>query len=251
MEHFEFERIAPTAGLDRFVDQFWRTSWNLDQPFTQHIVTFPVVNLVVQADGSAMLSGPRTSNDERLLRGSGWAFGAMFRPGGFRPLFTRSMSDLVDVRIPAEQLFGHAIEVLAEEVVRAADSQDRVQRFSAFLLERFPDTPTIGEELSEVIEAAVTQVPPVTRVAELASMQGVSVRTLQRLFAEHVGIGPKQVLNRYRVQAAGELARTPAESWSAMAHRLGYSDQAHLTADLTETFGAPPATYSRLENPEP
>src|SRR5690606_39678244 len=38
----------------------------------------------------------------------------------------------------------------------------------------------------------------VRRVAELARSEGVSVRSLQRLFADYVGVSPKWVILRYR-----------------------------------------------------
>ena len=247
LEHFTLERFVPEGRTGRFVDRFWRTGWDLPTPFTQVIVAFPVVNLVVQSDRTITVTGVQRRRDERHLEGAGWALGAMFRPAGFRALAEAPMTTLAGRRIPAEEVFGPAASELADHVVDAADDQARVAAFTAFLADRLPDGPTVGEELSDLVEAAVSGHRPVTRVSELARTHGTSVRTLQRLFAEHVGVGPKAVLDRYRVLAAAELARTPPSSWADAAARLGYADQAHLTADLTATFGAPPAAYARAE----
>lgn len=250
MRHFRLERYAPSPELGRFVDRFWKTEWQLAEPFVQTIVTYPVVNLVVQADGSAVVSGVQRENDERRIDGTGWAFGVMFRPGGFRCLVDGPMLDLVDRRVPASDLFGPAADVLADAVVAAAGDPERIMLTTRFLLERLPGAPTVGEELSALVEAAAEGSEPVTRASELAARHGVSLRTLQRLFAEHVGIGPKAVLDRYRVQRAAEAALSPVTSWADVAQRLGYADQAHLTADLSGTFGAPPDTYAREESGE-
>jgi AraC-like DNA-binding protein len=245
LRHFTLERFDPDARLGRFVDRFWRTSWDLPEPFEQTIVAFPVVNLVFQADGSATFTGVQRSRDERRLEGTGWALGAMFRPGGFRPLSGVSMATLTGRRFPAEGLFGPPVRELAAALIRTDDILEQVRLITAFLDRLLPDEPTIGEDLSALIEAAASDAQPVTQVSELARRHRTSVRTLQRLFAEHVGMGPKAVLDRYRVLAAAELARNPPASWSEVVHRLGYADQAHLTADLSSTFGAPPAAYAR------
>src|SRR5690606_10297793 len=133
--------------------------------------------------------------------GDGWALGAMFRPGGFRPLVDVPMRSLVDQRVPGAELFGAAADALATAIVHATGDGERVALFERFLLERLqperlPSEPTVGEQLSDLVERAVAGDRPVTRSTELAQRFGVSTRTLQRLFAEHVGVGPKVMLDR-------------------------------------------------------
>jgi AraC-like DNA-binding protein len=246
-EKFSLQRWAPDPPLDRFVDRFWKTAWDLDEPFTQPIVTFPAVNLVFQADGSAVVSGIQTHNDGRRIEGKGWALAAMFRVGGFGPFCDRDLAALVDHRVPAAEMFGPDVISLADQIMRASTDERRLELFGEFLTKRAPTAHTHGEDISLLVEAAVGDTPAVTRVADLAGRAGVSVRTLQRQFHEHVGVGPKLVLERYRLQAAGEAARQPVRSWSDVAHQLGYSDQAHLTSDVSRGFGQPPAAYARAE----
>ncbi len=246
-EHFSLERWDPDPPLDRFVDRFWRTAWDLAQPFTQVIVTFPVVNFVFQADGSAVVSGVQRHNDDRRLEGTGWALGVMFRVGGFRPFTDRPMAALVDRRVPAAEVFGPAVHALTAAVLEAPSDERRIGLIEDFLDGLAPDARTPGEDISDLVDAAVGAAPPLTRAADLAERACVSSRTLQRLFQEHVGVGPKAVLDRYRVQGAGEAARRPVPSWAEVAAQFGYADQAHLTADMSRTFGEPPATYSRRE----
>jgi AraC-like DNA-binding protein len=246
-EKFSLQRWAPDPPLDRFIDRFWKTTWDLDEPFTQPIVTFPAVNLVFQADGSAVVSGIQTHNDGRRIEGRGWALAAMFRVGGFAPFSDRDLGALVDHRVPAVEMFGAEVISLAEQIVRATTDIERLRLFSEFLTHRSPIAHTPGEDISDLVEAAVGAAPAITGVADLAARAGMSVRTLQRLFHQHVGVGPKLVLERHRLQAAGEAARQPVRSWSDVAQQLGYSDQAHLTSDVSKAFGQPPATYARAE----
>jgi len=80
-------------------------------------------------------------------------------------------------------------------------------------------------------------------VAALAQM---SVRNLQRAFADYVGAGPKWVIRRCRLQdAAARAAAAESVDWSNLAVELGFADQAHLTRAFTATVGKPPATYAK------
>jgi transcriptional regulator GlxA family with amidase domain len=193
------------------------------------------------------VTGPQHRNDERQLEGSGWAFGARFRAGGFRPFVPMRLVELTDRRLAAADLFGAAAEAVADAVVDAPTDDDRRRLLAAFLLARTPVEPTVGEELSALLEQAAAEVPPVTRVIELAERHGVSVRTLQRQFLEHVGIGPKWCLDRARVHAVSARTRSEVSSWADVAHELGYADQSHLTSSFASAFGAAPVTYARRE----
>ncbi|MGI5213708.1 helix-turn-helix domain-containing protein [Plantactinospora sp. CA-290183] len=84
-----------------------------------------------------------------------------------------------------------------------------------------------------------------SRVDVLAGELGTTVRGLQRLFAEYVGIGPKWVIRRYRLHEVTErLARGAAIDWAELAAELGYADQPHLVRDFTKMFGEPPPRYA-------
>ncbi|MBM0256333.1 AraC family transcriptional regulator [Micromonospora sp. 4G55] len=85
----------------------------------------------------------------------------------------------------------------------------------------------------------------VLRVDDLARRHGTSTRRLQRLFLDHVGVGPKWVIRRYRLQEAIERAAEGPPDWSALAADLGYSDQAHLVRDFTAVTGVSPTAYVR------
>ena len=72
----------------------------------------------------------------------------------------------------------------------------------------------------------------------------VSTRKLQRLFNEYVGISPKWMIQRYRLQeAAQRLASATAVEWPAIALDLGYSDQAHYIREFKKLIGKSPAEY--------
>jgi AraC-like DNA-binding protein len=103
----------------------------------------------------------------------------------------------------------------------------------------------MAAQVAELVAAAEAD-RSLTRAEGLAARAGLSLRSLQRVFTEYVGIGPKWVIQRYRILDAAAAAHggDPVD-WAALAAELGFSDQAHLTRVFTQVVGTPPATYQR------
>ncbi len=78
----------------------------------------------------------------------------------------------------------------------------------------------------------------------LAARLGCSERTLQRALRDTLGQGPKWVTRWVRLQEATRLlSLQPAPPLAAVAHELGYADQAHLTNDFRDAVGLTPGAY--------
>ena len=67
-----------------------------------------------------------------------------------------------------------------------------------------------------------------------------------RALLELVGVGPKWIIRRSRVQEAAERVASGAPvAWAALAQELGYHDQAHLIHDFKAQVGFTPAVYAK------
>ena len=87
----------------------------------------------------------------------------------------------------------------------------------------------------------------VTRVAQVCDRFALSERALQRLVQRRLGLTPKWLIQRRRLQEAVERLRGMPDSLGDVAALLGYADQAHFTRDFarvtTMTRGSsPPGT---------
>jgi transcriptional regulator GlxA family with amidase domain len=82
------------------------------------------------------------------------------------------------------------------------------------------------------------------RVDQVAALGSRSVRSLQRLFATYLGVSPKSVLARYRLQdAAAAIDAGSVEDLAGLAVALGWFDQAHFSRDFRAVVGLPPSVY--------
>lgn len=228
-QHHEF--AAPAPDLAVFVARYWMVEWDYEQPYRQLIVPYPNVHLTFHPD-SAKLNGVASGHVHQVLDGRGRVFGIAFRPGMFRAFLGRAVSTITDRVLPAAEVF------------HGTPARHAVPEVEDFLRAGLPGPDPKAELAARVVDR-ITTTPEIVRVDVLADEFGTTVRQLQRLFAEHVGVGPKWVIRRYRLREVTErMAAGEAIDWAGLAADLGYADQAHFTRDFTRMFGETPARYA-------
>lgn len=241
---FEVERIAPAEDLAPFVDYHWLVRWDLDEPHVQQVIPQPRVHVAAE-DGRLLVHGITRERFERRLSGRAHALGIAFHAAGFRPVLRRSVSTLRGVVRPAAEVLGGDDRPVARAVLGTEDAAEMVAAVEGWLRGLEPHRDPVSEEVGAWVALAEHD-PSITRADALAERVDVSLRTLQRLFAEHVGIGPKWVLQRFRILGVAAAAhRAEDVDWAELAVELGFSDQGHLTRTFTAVVGTPPATYWR------
>lgn len=223
----------PSPALAPWVERYWEARWDYAEPYRQKIVPYPNVHLSI-GGGRADVNGVCSGYQIKVLEGRDQVFGVAFRPGCFRPFLGASVSTITDRVVPAAEVFGPDLPTTLD-----------VPTVESFLLEHLPDDdPRVRHAVAAV--ELIAKDKAVTRVEHLAGELGLSVRGLQRLFAEYVGIGPKWVIRRYRLhEVTARMASGGAIDWAALAADLGYVDQGHFIRDFKGMFGEQPTWYAR------
>ncbi|MGH3150006.1 MAG: AraC family transcriptional regulator, partial [Streptosporangiaceae bacterium] len=241
----QLARHSPSAPLAPFVDYYWIVRWDLrgQPPHEQTILPHPTVNLAFEASGAGIYGVDR-SLFVRQLSGLGHALGVRFRPGCFRPFWQAPISQLSDRVVPAVRVFGPLADKTRREIMCVESDADMAAHAESLLYSALPDRDPVAEQAADLV-ALITSSPALRRVDELSAASGLSVRSLQRLFADYVGVSPKWVMRRARLHEVAERADSgQVVDWAALAFDLGYADQAHLTREFTTTIGEPPARYA-------
>jgi AraC-like DNA-binding protein len=97
-----------------------------------------------------------------------------------------------------------------------------------------------SRECFALIESRAGQIT----VGELSREMGMSMRTLERVFMEEVGLAPKRVLRYLRYQAALRRLRSRTFRTQAdLAYECGYSDQSHFIRDFHFFSGKSPGRF--------
>ena len=165
-----------------------------------------------------------------------------FRPGGFAALAGHQVGR--DTVLPLGTVLGAGpAGRLVQEVLAVEDDLDRAAVLDAHLLRDVPEPDPAYHELLEVL-AAMLHDRTLVRVDDVATGAGTTVRSLQRLFHRFVGVGPKTVLQRYRLQdAAAAIDAGEVDDLASLAADLGWFDQAHFSRDFRSTVGVTPSEY--------
>ena len=245
LQHFDYQRHEPPEPLGTLIEDFWTVTWELGpgESYTAQTLPYPSVNLSV-TNTEADVTGIIRRCYYRHLEGSGYAVGARFRPGCFRPLVDWPVSTLTNRHRPIAEVLGRSTTDLERRIADLSEIAPRVAALAAFLSERWPAPDATAQQMADLVETIAGD-RAIIRVSQVADLAGLTVRSLQRIFSDYVGAGPKWVIQRCRLQDAAARAATDPIDWAALAAELGFADQAHLTRAFTATIGVPPATYAR------
>src|SRR4029077_5631115 len=175
------------------------------------------------------------------LEGQGGVFAVKFTPGGFHPFANVPVSRFTDDIVRLADVFGGDGDALDRAVLAATEDDPRIEAIERFLRDRAPGVDANVERASEIVYA-IARDRRIVNVSELVRRFGLTTRTLQRLFAKYVGVSPKWVIQRYRLQEAAERIGQagPSAGYAGLALELGYSDQAHFVRDFKAIVGVTP-----------
>lgn len=236
--------FPPSAPLMPFIDYFWLVEWDLagQAAQTQRVLPFPNAHLVFDA-GSTAIHGVVRGAFVRKVEGAGRVLGVRFKPGGLRPFLGFPLARLADRTLPVDDVLKLGAAEAERRVLRAQDRQAMIAAAEAMLLAVLPACDPRALLAAQAVQAAAAANGPLSAQA-LAAQCGMEERSLQRLFSNYVGVSPKWVIQRFRLQeATWRLSRQGPADLSALAYELGFFDQAHFTRNFTKLVGQSPLAY--------
>ncbi|MDO1585417.1 helix-turn-helix domain-containing protein [Rhizobium oryzicola] len=183
-----------------------------------------------------VVTGPTTRHYDVLLEpGMGFA-GIRLRPGflhailGLRPMVLRDGNLVGEAAI-------EACAPLSELGAKANSPDDLPGRLVAFVRHRI----ALGHFLPPMqalrILSAFHASGGRLRVKDVARMQGISTRTVQRIVQSATGLSPKSYARILQFHRALRLLRDHRMRPSEAAFEAGYADQAHMTNALRDFGG--------------
>jgi len=237
----EHGRIPPSSeDVAEYVEHYWWARWRLDSPQSTEVLSYPSVHVVFEG-AQASIVGVVRAKFVRQLVGHGEVFGIKFRPGMFRPLCEVSVHALTDQTIPLAAELGKA--KLGEEIRSTSSIAQRAVVAERALQRVLPKKTPADALLARDLVDRIRTDSVIHGVLALASAASMTERALQRLFREFVGVSPKWVVRRFRLQEAAQLLVESTETVASVAASLGYFDQAHFTRDFKAVVGRTPIEF--------
>jgi AraC-like DNA-binding protein len=193
--------------------------------FVQRVVPDGCSDMIVFAEGEAMLVGPAMGVALVPLPMGARLRGIRFRTEALGSVLRLPAQELRDVTVPLSA-------VLPDRVARSAAEQVWAGRFPD-LLRPSPVDARVRHAVRRLWSADAA-------VADVAGELGVAERHLRRLFLDHTGLSPKAVQRVGRFQRFVQALDMGRAGLAELAADAGFADQAHLTREVRALAGVPP-----------
>lgn len=242
-ENYALTRVKPIGRLSELIETYWLVTWDLPDnlPHTQQNIPDPCINMVFEAQNSRIV-GAVTKLYSVQLAGKGRIFGIKFHVGGFYELNNLPASNFTDKSTKIDDIFGADSHDLIENVLAANDIAPMIQFSENFLLPLIPGRLNSVNKISEIIHE-IERDQTITRVDQLSAKFDVSIRSLQRLFNQQVGVSPKWVIRKYRMREVLNRLEKGEYNWQELIVHLDYFDQSHFVKDFKNLVGVTPSDY--------
>jgi AraC-like DNA-binding protein len=258
----QFFTHIPQLPLNRFVDLFWFYDGYSPGPHTkERLMPDGSIELVINLKQDeariynrenldqytrlpgTLLCGPHSSFFVIDTAQQASVIGVHFKPGGAFPFFKMPASELHNLHISLEDLWGHESGLLRERLLEAQTPEKKFQVLEECLLEQ-AFRPLERHRAVDHALGLFRNIHTAPAMTELAGQIGISSRRFIQLFSNEVGLTPKLFARVRRFQQVLQNIRTGAEfSWVDMAASCGYFDQAHFIHDFKEFSGINPTSY--------
>src|SRR5690606_12970000 len=142
-----------------------------------------------------------------------------------------------------KDVFGRRGVELEEKLFFATgETQRQANLLDQFFLSRLAVLPEYARVMSWL--KAIEGQRGMMSILELSRLSGLSVRSVDRLFQQVIGLPPKFVARTVRFRhALHHLMAQPATRWDEIVAALDYFDQAHFIRDVKALAGVDPKTY--------
>lgn len=247
---FTIDRYPVAPDLAALARRFWIPVWDVPpgRESPQRVLQYPVCLLIV-TDDYARFYGVVSGLSTTTLEGRGWGVGVMFQPAAGHLLTGRPVRELTDRFVDVAEVAGLDAGMLVDGIrsaMRPAPSDSARHALAREVVEQQLRRHLPVDEEGELVNAIVEHVetsPDLLRVDALCDRFDISERRLQRLLHKRIGLSPKWLIRRRRLQEAAERLRSGA-GLSGIAAELGYADQAHFTRDWRSATGLTPGEFA-------
>jgi AraC-like DNA-binding protein len=170
--------------------------------------------------------------------------GIRLQPWGALSVLPVPAVELRDVLVPLDALAASMERDLPDELREQSSTAARATTVFRYLSRLARHRSPGPRDRARAIVSEATRHAGTLTVRALAARLGLGQRQVERELDRHVGLRPKMLLRIARFQRALAIARADETlTWSAVAARGGFFDQAHLTHEFRRFAGCTPAQY--------
>jgi AraC-like DNA-binding protein len=263
-----YKTTFPNASLRRYVCRFWEGELVIGagQVHTHHAIANRKLELLFCYAGNYVSSNDNgeairipvmgfygQTNFSRQFASAAPVngfFGVQLYAHALPLMFNIPASVVTNQQIDIVSLLEQAGAVLAQQLFHATSFEERVEIVSGWLEARLHRSSSKYTRLEKLI-VSVYQSKFNLPINELVKQANLSPRQFERHFKDLTGFSAKTFFKLARFEHLIEIIscadNTTPQKLTAIAHELGYYDQAHLNRHFREFTGMSPSAYLKQE----
>jgi AraC-like DNA-binding protein len=252
---FSDHRISISAAdvaphLQEYIECIWFMRWDFAEQEGVRCIRIPnpCAKLVALQQNNKtfrpLIIGASTEASLFELRGAGATVGFDFKPGGLYPFLGRSMQNWPDAGILAAQLLNGL-----PSPSQAAWTELALSKWIVGIQD------VLSDLLTSPIKNNYKQIAPLVNEAlrgvfsspeDMTQLSETSLRSLQRIFQEEVGVSPRDLLRIARFnEAIRIISENDFKSFVDTALDSGFFDQPHMTNEFQKLVATSPSKFRR------
>ena len=250
----------PSNVLAPYIKRYWAIENTLDrgEVCVQRIIPTGLPELLLYfTPRPKVLNGKKCLSDNAALyghqndfydielTGNLSVFSIVFQPQGLMQFFKFPLHELCNQNVPLRYINGQSGRDLEEKMCEAPSFHQRVNIAETYFLNLLK-TDFVGFEFRRInhIVELIRQSYGKISIRQMATEACLCRRQFERIFAEHVGISPKQYLKIIRFQyALFQKQQNKNLDMIDLSYQSGYFDQSHFINDFKSLSGLTPKQY--------
>jgi AraC-like DNA-binding protein len=245
-----YQERRPARALADLVSCAWIQRVSPDAaPYKHRTTPNGSVELVCRVGSVPQIVGPLTRPMTELRAPGSTVVGVRFHPGAAACVLGVPPSELADLVLDADELWGSPAVAAGDRVAESALPWEGVALLEQLIAGRLADAdgpdPLVANAVRRLMHG------PADDVGLLRSSLYLSERQFRRRCQATIGVAPKALhrMLRFqgflaRIQVALARGRKPADGGLArLAADAGYADQSHLTRECVRLTGVTPRVF--------
>jgi AraC-like DNA-binding protein len=179
------------------------------------------------------------------LTGDLSVFSIVFEPQGLMQFFNFPLNEICNRNISLKDINGQSGRDLEEKMNEAVTFQQRVSIVETYLFNLLKNNFVDFEfrRINHIVQL-IKQAYGNINVNQMVSEACLSRKQFERIFAEHIGISPKQYLKIIRFQSVlFQKQQSNNLNMTELSYEIGYFDQSYFINDFKSSCGLTPKQY--------
>lgn len=250
----QYRQIFPHPRLMPYIRYYWILETVYEGITSERVIPFGAMQLCFyrgnvvcgtdRLDAGSLLCGQTVNYCDVLTEGKIRIVAVMFRPLGAGAFFAMPMQVLAGQKVKAGDLDDPALKELEQRIAETDEADTCVALLNRFFLNRLVPLQGYNRFRLDKVMDVIRENGGNVSVRLLADAACLSGKQFQRVFAEHVGLNPKEYIRTVRFQyALSLLSNTSKGRLTELAYDCGYYDLAHLIGEFKIFSGYTPKEF--------